>query len=321
MTAAQDTPAVELAGVEMQFGDFRALNGLDLAIAPGEVLGLLGHNGAGKTTSMKLILGLLAATGGRVRVFGQDPTAADGDQLRRQIGYLPENVSFYPQLSGRETLRYFARLKGVGRQQQDELLEQVGLSDAADRRVKTYSKGMRQRLGVAQALLAAPKLVIFDEPTVGLDPMATRDFYQMVDALKSSGATVILCSHVLPGIEAHIDRAAILGSGKLLAAGSLEQLRAAAALPLEIRAIGRFQGRFDESPWLASLTSSGVDYARINGHQLSLSAPQGEKIRLLRELLAQPEVDDVEVSTPSLEALYAHFDRQQRGQHDGEALQ
>lgn len=201
---------VEIEGVSQRYGDVAVLHGLDLTLAQGEVLGLFGHNGAGKTTTMKLILGLLQASSGQVRVFGRGPSDPD---VRRMLGYLPENVMFYPQLSGLETLQHFARLKGAAPEQVERLLEEVGLAGAAKRRVRTYSKGMRQRLGLAQALLGQPRLLLLDEPTVGLDPIATQDLYQLLDRLRWQGTSIILCSHVLPGVEAHINRAAILTRG------------------------------------------------------------------------------------------------------------
>jgi len=136
---------------------------------------------------MKLILGILSASSGQVRVFGEDPRGPDSGRLRFQLGYLPENVSFYDNLSGREVLAYFARLKRVAPSEVDRLLTRVGLDHAARRRVRTYSKGMRQRLGLAQALLGEPRLLLLDEPTAGLDPMATRDVYNTIDELRSRG--------------------------------------------------------------------------------------------------------------------------------------
>ncbi|MDX5298691.1 MAG: ABC transporter ATP-binding protein, partial [Gammaproteobacteria bacterium] len=159
--------AIQLDGITQHYGATAVLHDLSLHLPPGEVLGLFGHNGAGKTTTIKLILGLLQPTQGQVQVLGGSPQDV---RIKLQIGYLPENVMFYPQLSGRETLRHFARLKQAPDAQVSSLLDQVGLSTAADRRVKTYSKGMRQRLGLAQALLGKPRLLLLDEPTVGLDP-------------------------------------------------------------------------------------------------------------------------------------------------------
>ena len=199
----------------------------------GEVLGLFGHNGAGKTTMMKLILGVISPSRGKVEVMGMAPDSKEAWHCRSKVGYLPENVSFYDQLTGFEVLTYFAKLKGftnqAAKKQVTDLLEQVGITHAMKRQVKTYSKGMRQRLGLAQAFIGQPKLLLLDEPTVGLDPIATRDFYNTVDQLKSNGSSVILCSHVLPGVEQHIDRAMIMSTGQLLAMGTLSELRQQAA--------------------------------------------------------------------------------------------
>lgn len=292
--------AVEIQGVSQRYGSMTVLHDLHLSLGEGEVLGLFGHNGAGKTTSMKLILGLLAPSLGEVRVLGRAP--AD-PQVRRQLGYLPENVTFYPQLSGRETLRHFARLKGAAIGQVDELLEQVGLTHAADRRVKTYSKGMRQRLGLAQALLGEPRLLLLDEPTVGLDPIATGDLYRLIDTLRQRGTSIILCSHVLPGVEAHINRAAILAKGRLQAVGSLAQLRAEAGLPVRIRASGLDQ----RDRWLSRWQEEGHSARSLNETSLEVVACNGHKLVLLRQLLGESEPDDIEIHQPSLEDLYRYY--------------
>lgn len=292
--------AVEIEGVSQQYGSMSVLHDLNLCLGEGEVLGLFGHNGAGKTTTMKLILGLLQASAGKVHVLGRSP---NDSVVRRQLGYLPENVTFYAQLSGRETLRHFARLKGAALTQVDELLEQVGLADAMNRRVKTYSKGMRQRLGLAQALLGAPRLLLLDEPTVGLDPIATQDLYQLVDRLRQQGTSIILCSHVLPGVEAHINRAAILAHGRLQAVGSLARLREDAGLPAVIRASGLKQSAQLLQRWHAaghearSVGVDGVEVVAINGHKLGL----------LRQLLGEGEAQDIDIHQPSLEDLYRYY--------------
>lgn len=292
--------AVEIQGVSQRYGSMTVLHDLNLTLAEGEVLGLFGHNGAGKTTSMKLILGLLAPSEGQVKVLGRAP---NDPQVRRQLGYLPENVTFYPQLSGRETLRHFARLKGAALSQVDELLEQVGLAHAADRRVKTYSKGMRQRLGLAQALLGEPRLLLLDEPTVGLDPIATQDLYQLIDRLRQRGTSIILCSHVLPGVEAHINRAAILAKGRLQAVGSLSQLRAEAGLPVRIRA----SGISERDSWLQRWTDAGHSARGLSETSLEVVAINGHKLVLLRQLLGESEPEDIEIHQPSLEDLYRYY--------------
>ncbi len=292
--------AVEIQGVSQRYGSMTVLHDLNLNLGEGEVLGLFGHNGAGKTTSMKLILGLLAPSEGQVKVLGRAP---NDPQVRRQLGYLPENVTFYPQLSGRETLRHFARLKGAALGQVGELLEQVGLGHAADRRVKTYSKGMRQRLGLAQALLGEPKLLLLDEPTVGLDPIATQDLYLLIDRLRQRGTSIILCSHVLPGVEAHINRAAILAKGRLQAAGSLAHLRAEAGLPVRIRA----SGISERDSWLQRWAAAGHSARGLSESSLEVVAVNGHKLVLLRQLLGEGEPEDIEIHQPSLEDLYRYY--------------
>jgi Cu-processing system ATP-binding protein len=290
---------VEFTDAGKRFGKVQALEHLTLSVQAGEIVGLLGHNGAGKTTSMKLILGLLRPTQGEVQVMGVAPSLQMGRERRRHVGFLPENVSFYQQLSGREILRYFARLKGAELPEVEQLLEQVGLRAAANRRVKTYSKGMRQRLGLAQALLGKPRLLMLDEPTAG------REFYGTLDELRGRGTTVVLSSHVLPGIEGHIDRAAILGHGRLLAAGSLDALRAQAALPLTIRV----RGQWASQDWANDVSAAGMRVRHVKAHQLEFTGPEASKLAVLRLLLAVPGLQDVDVFPPSLDALYAHFNR------------
>lgn len=303
---------VSLQQVKKSFGDVQALKELNLNIEEGEVLGLFGHNGAGKTTTMKLILGLLAPSAGQVQVFGHAPTEKNFAPFRYRMGFLPENVSFYQQLTGAEVLAHFARLKKVGTRRCLDLLEEVGLSHAMQRKVKTYSKGMRQRLGLAQALLTEPRLLLLDEPTVGLDPIATQDFYEMVDALRQKGCAVILCSHVLPGVEKHIDRAAILGHGLLQAHGTLNDLREQAQLPLRIRLEGDLS-QLDVDQHLQHRT---CNIARINGHALEFDTQPSEKMGILRDLISQPGITNMDIQPPSLEQLYRHF--VEADQHHGQ---
>ncbi len=296
--------AIHFEHVVMNFGKLQALDDISLDIGQGQVVGLLGHNGAGKTTSIKIILGILKPASGTVSVFGYDP-ANDVKMavLRKQMGYLPENLSFYPQLSGRETLQYFARLKGAGKQEQEQLLDEVGLLHAADRRLKTYSKGMRQRLGLAQAMLNQPRLLILDEPTVGLDPVATRELYDKIELLKQQGTTIILCSHVLSGIEQHLDRALILSAGKILAQGSIDELRKQAQLPMTIHV----RGKILNQDWFEQLPSQAVSARQLNNNQYVLSAAASHKLSLLRALASEKEIEDIEISMPTLESLYIYY--------------
>lgn len=291
---------VELTQVSVTYGALKAVKDMNLHLAAGEVLGLFGHNGAGKTTTMKLILGLLRASSGRACVLGQSPQQAD---IRAQLGYLPENVAFYPQLTGRETLDHFARLKSANAAQVAALLEQVGLRQAADRRVKTYSKGMRQRLGLAQALLGTPRLLLLDEPTVGLDPIATQDLYQLIQNLRAQGTAVILCSHVLAGVEHFIDRAAIMAEGQLRVVGTLPELRAQVDLPSQIR----ISAHHAAQQWQQQLREAGYTSKLLNQHSLLIDVHHSERQDLFGLLAARGMTADIEIRQPGMEALYRHF--------------
>mgnify|MGYP000238056902 CR=1 FL=1 len=287
---------VELHHVDKHYLGVEALQNLDLTLEQGSILGLFGHNGAGKTTTIKLILGLIKPTAGQVRVFGEDPTGDNAYHLRRQLGFLQENVSFYQQMTGKEVLTYFAKLKGCDKKQTTDLLEQVGLAHAAMRRVKTYSKGMRQRLGLAQALLGKPKLLLLDEPTVGLDPIATQDFYASIAQLKAQGSTIILCSHVLAGVEKSIDRALILGQGKLLAEGTLSSLIEQTELPVTFQLRGSNIVLPADLQLLSKQTPEGIE----------LQVSQQQKMATLQQLMTLANVDNLDISMPSLEDIYTH---------------
>ncbi len=293
--------AVELQAVYKDYANIHALKDINLSLKAGEVLGLFGHNGAGKSTLMKLILGLIAPSKGNVFSLGHCPRTNGSHHYKRQFGYLPEHVSFYDQLTGREVLYYFARLKDINKSEAEKLLAEVGLVDAADRAVKTYSKGMRQRLGLAQALLGDPKLLILDEPTVGLDPIAIGDFYTTVDQLKSQGCSLILCSHVLPGVEAHIDRAMILGQGKQLALGTIDDLRSETQLPIEIRSHGLSR---DE---LGNPAENYVYNSSESPNVQKLLVPQEKKLSVLQQLMANKKLSDLEVKQPSLQEIYSYY--------------
>jgi len=204
-----------------------ALQHLNLEIAPGEIYGLLGPNGSGKSTTLKIILGLIQPTRGSVRVFGRDHSTV---AVRRDIGFLPENAYFHKFLTGKETLQFHARLSGLESRESKvripELLETVGLTRAADVRLSTYSKGMLQRIGLAQALIHRPKILVLDEPTAAVDPAGSRDIQDLIASLKKTGTTILLSSHLLTQVQEVCDRVGILHRGKLIREGRLEDLLA-----------------------------------------------------------------------------------------------
>jgi len=202
-----------------------AVKDLNLRIDPGEVYGLLGPNGSGKSTTLKIILGLVSPTRGRTEIFGLDSRLV---QSRDAVGFLPENPYFQKFLTGKETLRFFGRLCGLRgtelRNRMNELLELVGLNKARDRRLGTYSKGMLQRIGLAQALIHDPRLVVLDEPTAGVDPAGSRDICDLILNLKRRGITVLLSSHLLAQAQEICDRIGILADGVLVREGRLQEL-------------------------------------------------------------------------------------------------
>ena len=222
-------PAIATSGLHKAFGRRVALHDLTLHVQAGEVFGFLGPNGAGKTTAMKIMLGLVRPTGGQALVFGRPPT---DPAARRRIGYLPEHFRFQEWATGAELLDFHGRLAGMGAAQRagriPELLERVGLAGRGGERVRRYSKGMTQRLGLALAILHRPDLVLLDEPTSALDPVGRREVRELIRELAAGGATVFLNSHLLTEVEAVCDRVAIVNQGRVVASGPLDDLAGAA---------------------------------------------------------------------------------------------
>ena len=231
MVTPSPSVALELRGLVTDFAvglrgvKLRAVDHLDLHVAAGQVYGLLGPNGSGKSTTIKMILGLLEPTAGTCQVFGVPSTRVEA---RRDVGYLPESPYFYRHLTGRELVRFYAQMcdmrGAVLSTRVAEALEAVGMSEAADRRVGTYSKGMLQRVGLAQALVHDPRLLILDEPTAGVDPVGAAAISELILKLKARGKTVLITSHLLGQIEDICDRVAILDRGKLILEGAVPEL-------------------------------------------------------------------------------------------------
>ena len=294
------TPNLELNNAVKIYGGLKVLHDISFAVSPGEVVALVGHNGAGKTTIMKLLLGLIRPTSGSVRVLGHDPAGSMAAEARLGMGFLPETVSFPANMTGREIMTFYARLKRQDRQANGELLDRVGLADAADRRVKTYSKGMRQRLGLAQALIGSPRVLLLDEPTTGLDPSLRRSFYDTIVALKNEGVTVLLASHALSEIETRVDRFVIMNKGHLMADSSLAELRKSTQLPARIRLTTE-----DGSAARAAEHLQGADIHHINGRTVQFDCPSENKMELVRRVSDLGiTIEDMEIELPGLERIY-----------------
>lgn len=226
-----ETTAVEIRNLVKDFATsfrrkpLRAVDGVSISIRAGEVYGLIGPNGSGKSTTMKALLGLVAPTSGTCAIFGKDSLKVDS---RQHVGFLPENPYFYKHLTGAETLRFYGKLCGLhgkgleGRV--DELLDLVDLRDARDRRLGGYSKGMLQRIGLAQAMVQDPRLLILDEPTAGVDPIGSRQIRDLILKLRDRGITVFLCSHLLEQVQEVCDHVGIIFRGKMVREGRLADL-------------------------------------------------------------------------------------------------
>ena len=219
---------VETNQLTKHYGSIAAVEDLSLTVNEGEIFGFLGPNGAGKTTTILMLLGLTRPTSGAVNVCGHNPTR-DAIRVKHLVGYLPEHLGFYDDMTARENLRYVARLNGISdgisKERIDEALKTVGLDEASDRGVGTFSKGMRQRLGIAEVLIKEPKLVILDEPTLGLDPDASNRMIATIEELsRQKGITVLFSSHYLHQVQKISDRVGIMIKGKMVARGTIDEL-------------------------------------------------------------------------------------------------
>ena len=293
------TPTLTLQCLTKTYAGQRALSDVSLTVAAGERVALLGHNGAGKSTMMKIILGLIPHDSGSLQVTG---AAAGSPEARRNVAYLPENAAFHPALTGLEQIRHYLSLRGEAPSLAMGLLERVGLGHAARRRIGTYSKGMRQRVGLAQTLIGKPRLLVLDEPTSGLDPVSRRDFYALLDGLASEGASILLSSHALTEVEARTDRIIILSGGVLVAEGALADLRRKADLPVSFQ--------ITPKPGFETDLAAALPQATPLSGYLSLSCRQDQKLPLMARITALADkIADFDVQPPSLEDIYSHFSK------------
>ena len=294
--------ALELNSVSKSYGEKTVVQNVDLTVAAGERMVMIGHNGAGKTTLMKLMLGLTRPSNGQVQVLGADPAATSSG--RQTLGYVPESVAFHGAMKGREVLAFYAGLKKVSATQYTDILARVGLKDAADRRVSTYSKGMRQRLGLAQAMLGDPQLLFLDEPTSGLDPSLRRQFYELIDSLSRAGTTSLISSHSLNEVEARADRIAILKNGVLLACGTMPQLLKQAGLPIYVQ----LKTTAESVNAVAEKMHSAGEVQKLDERNIDIRCMDSSKMELVRRIAALGDaVEDMNIVPPRLDEIYNHY--------------
>jgi len=295
--------AIETQGLSKRYGDLVAVEELDLTVERGEVFGLLGPNGSGKTTTILMLLGLTEPTSGRVRVLDYDPVR-EPLSVKRRVGYLPDTVGFYDDLSGRENLRYTAALNGMHGPgvdaRIDEALASMGLTDAADRPVRTYSRGMKQRLGLADVLLKEPELVILDEPTLGLDPQAAHEFLGLIRSLGDRGLTVLLSSHLLHQVQTVTDRVGLFRKGRMALVGSVPELARrvlGGAYRIHLEAAGEdLEAALGGLPGVLRVRRDGARYLLETERDLRDAAARAvvqRGGRLLRLDLEEPDLDEV----------------------------
>ncbi|MDX6605598.1 MAG: type transport system ATP-binding protein [Solirubrobacterales bacterium] len=284
-----EAPPIEVRGLVKRYGEITAVDEVDLTVNAGDVFGYLGPNGAGKTTSLRMMLGLIRPTAGSVRLFGRDPQLSVS-ALRGVAGFV-EAPSFYPYLSGRANLELCAALDGAGDKQIDEVLETVELRDRAKDKVKGYSHGMKQRLGIASALLRNPRLLLLDEPATGLDPAGMRDMRELVRDLGRRGITVLLSSHQMMEVEELCNRVAIIRSGRVAYEGSLAELRSRSGISYRLRTSD------DERAKDVCLSQPGIDdVAEAPSIGLTFTAADESAVAGLSIALAQSDIPVLELT-------------------------
>ena len=301
-------PVIVAEGLTKRYGNASAVDNISLNIRKGEVFGLLGPNGAGKTTTILMMLGLTEISSGQIHVLGFDP-ARQPLQVKGRVGYLPDSVGFYDQLSAAENLSYTARLMGLSlkerRQRIEEALMRVRLADVANQRVATFSRGMRQRLGLAEIIVKKAEVAILDEPTSGLDPQATLEFLELIRELKAEGITVLLSSHLLDQVQRICDRVALFQSGRIVLMGSVAELSVqvlGAGFVVEVEAEGSgIARRLATIPGVSSVETLAEDRFRMTAER-DVRADAARAVVAVNGSLKRLSVDE-----PSLEAIYARY--------------
>ena len=306
-------------GLTKRYGDAAAVDNIDFAVAKGETFGLLGPNGAGKTTTILMMLGLTEVSDGEVRVLGHDPVR-EPLAVKRRVGYLPDSVGFYDNLTAVENLSYTAKLMGIPAAERKQrivsALERVRLQDVANKRVATFSRGMRQRLGLAEIVMKRAEVAILDEPTSGLDPQSTSEFLDMIKGLKHEGVTVLLSSHLLDQVQKVCDRVALFQSGRIVLMGAVGELARkvlGAGYVVEVEAKSApgasLEGHLRAVPGVLAVERSGED-------RYKLTADRDVRADAARAVVAaNGSLYHLRVEEPSLEVIYREFFAKQGVRH------
>jgi ABC-2 type transport system ATP-binding protein len=299
---------IQVQNLTKRYDGVTVVDGISFEVARGEIFGLLGPNGAGKTTTILMLLGLSEISDGRARVLGHDP-ARDPLSVKRRVGYLPDQVGFYDNLRAAENLRYTARLIGLEPDEREKriksALEHVGLADVADHRVGTFSRGMRQRLGLAEILMKDAEIAILDEPTSGLDPQATLELLDMIRSLKHRGVSVLVSSHLLERVQSVCDRVALFSAGKIVLLGTVGELGRqvlGGGFNVEVEAFG--EGLADRLKGVPGVT--GVEVLPANRYRL-IADRDVRSDAATAAVAAGGKLLRLSVEEPSLEAIYTRY--------------
>ena len=314
-----EAPVIAARGLTKRYGKATVVDGIDFDVAKGEIFGLLGPNGAGKTTTILMMLGLTDVSGGDIRVLDHDP-ARDPLAVKRRVGYLPDQVGFYENLTAFDNLVYTARLMGIPSQERErritDALARVRLSDVAERHVRTFSRGMRQRLGLAEILMKRAEIAILDEPTSGLDPQAIVEFLEMIHGLKREGVTVLLSSHLLDQVQRMCDRVALFQNGRIVLMGSVPELARQVlgtgyVVEIEADAAVDLEARFGAIAGVTAVSRTGADRYRV-------TTDRDVRAEIARAVVAaNGALRRLSVDAPSLEAIYTRFFQKQASTQEG----
>ncbi len=302
-----DEIVIRAEGLTKRYGATLAVDQIDFDVGAGEIVGILGPNGSGKTTTILMLLGLTEPSEGRAEVAGFDPLR-DPLEVKRRVGYLPDSVGFYDGLSARDNLAYTGRLAGLSRREIDERFDEamtrVGLPDAGRERVGTFSRGMRQRLGLAEVLMKRPSIAILDEPTATLDPHSTQEFLGMIRGLRADGTAVLLSSHHLDQVQSVCDRVALFNRGRIALCGSVTDLARQVlggghVIDVEVRGAGA-GGRLAAMPGMVRVQTLGPDLYRVD-------CERDMRPEIARTLAPAFDLVGIRVAEPSLNEVYTRY--------------